>query len=129
MNILGIDFGTRRIGLAWMQTGLDIILPFGVIERGKSTGVPSELLERVKTENITKIVIGLPYTLEDKSENKNTARVRAFAKELEELSGVTVVFTDERLTSFEADTMGGEASRDEKAAMAILETYVDEQRV
>ena len=31
MNILGIDFGTKRIGLAWVQIGLDVILPFGVV--------------------------------------------------------------------------------------------------
>jgi putative holliday junction resolvase len=127
MNILGVDFGTKRIGLAWMQTGLDIVLPFGVVERGSQNDVPDALLQCIKTEKITKIVLGLPYTLEDKSENQNTQRVREFAKKLADASGVLVVFTDERLTSFEADNMGGEASRDEKAAMAILHTYKDEQ--
>jgi len=32
MNILSIDFGQKRIGLAWLQSGIDVILPFGIVE-------------------------------------------------------------------------------------------------
>ena len=57
MNILGIDFGTKRIGLAWMQTGLDIVLPFGVIERDSQKDVPDALLQCIKTEKIPKLFL------------------------------------------------------------------------
>lgn len=123
MNILAIDYGTKRIGLAWMQEGLDVVLPFGQIISLKSKVISPELVDLIRTERINKIIVGLPITLEDGSENPNTERVRAFGKALQEATGVEVVFEDERLSSAEADEMGGEASRDEKAAMVILRQY------
>lgn len=120
MNILGIDFGTKNIGLAWVQEGLDVVLPYGVIPADNI----SQLYTLIKEEGIAKLVIGLPVTLEDGSENANTARVRTFGELLAQDTGLPVVYIDERLSSFEADTMGGEASRDEKAAMVILQEYL-----
>lgn len=123
MNILGIDFGQKNIGLAWMQEGLDLILPYGNIRQNKREDIPSELLRLIKEEGIHKIVLGLPLTLDDGTENLNTKRVRAFGSALAEASELPVVFVDERLSSQAADDMGGEASRDEKAAMVILQNY------
>ncbi len=121
-NILGIDFGTTYIGLAWMQEGLDLVLPFGRIAVGDKR-VPDQLLELLKKEHIDEIVLGLPITLDDGSENANTKKVREFAEELTRLSSLPLIFVDERLTSFEADDMGGTVSRDERAAMVILQSY------
>ncbi|MEK7084316.1 MAG: Holliday junction resolvase RuvX [Patescibacteria group bacterium] len=118
MNILGIDFGTKRIGLAWMQKGLDVILPYGVV-----TG--EELPAFVKKEKIDLLVVGLPLGAEGE-ENPNTKRVRAFAENLKKETGLPVEFVDERYTTHEANTMGGGASLDEKAAMLILESYLAE---
>lgn len=123
MNILGIDFGTKRIGLAWMQEGLDVVLPYGRIEQVNEQQTIEELYTLVNQEHIAKIVIGLPLTLEDGSENAHTKKIRRFAQVLHEKISLPVVFIDERLSSFQADDMGGEASRDEKAAMVILENY------
>ncbi len=126
MNILGIDFGTKRIGLAWVQIGLDVILPFGVVEQISGQTIPEKLLSLIEKENINTLVIGLPLTLEDGTENPNTKRVRVFGDAVQKATGLPIVFVDERLTSFEADEMGGEASRDEKAAMVILQEYMQE---
>lgn len=123
MNILGIDFGTKYIGLSWMQEGLDVVLPYGRLVNTTFQPIPTELINLIQQEHITGVVLGLPLTLEDGSENANTKRVRAFAKELHALTKLPIFFVDERLSSFQADDMGGSASRDEKAAMVILETY------
>lgn len=122
MNILGIDFGTKHIGLAWVQEGLDVVLPFGRIQNSKL--IIQNLQDLIQKENIGKVVVGLPLTLEDGSENANTKRVRTFGEELQAATSLPVEYADERLTSFEADQMGGKASRDEKAAMVILQEYL-----
>ncbi len=130
MNILAIDFGTKRIGLAWAQKGLDIALPFGVISGESQDVMKTQLLELIKNEGINQLVFGLPLSVhEDELENPNTKRIRSFAKEVSDASGLPVAFTDERFSSAEADDMGGEASRDEKSAMIILKAYLDQEDV
>ena len=60
MNILGIDYGTRKIGLAWVQSGLDVVLPFGLVEIGDSEKNLQDIVKISKEENIDKIVVDLP---------------------------------------------------------------------
>lgn len=122
MNILGIDFGQKRIGLAWMQVGLDVILPYGVVQKKPDEIVPKELVNLIKEERINKVVIGLPLGMEGE-ENMNTNRVRGFGEELQKQIDVPIEFMDERFTTHEASRMGGTASLDEKSAMLILEMY------
>ena len=118
MNILGVDYGRKRIGLAWMQTSLDVILPYGLVDS------LDQLVKLIKKEKIDKVVLGLPLGLENMGENENTQRIRKFADELKKQTGIEIDFADERLTTAEAKEMGGDVSLDEKAAMLILETYL-----
>ena len=120
MNLLAIDYGDKRIGLAWAQTGLDVILPYGLIEGGVK-----ELTSLIKKEHIDKLVIGLPIGLESQEENMNTKKVRKFADKLKKETNLPIEFVDERFSSAQADSMGGETSRDEKSAMVILQSYLD----
>ena len=125
MNILGIDYGKKRIGLAWLQTGLDVILPFGlVIEKTREEQL-RKLAKIIKEENIDKIIFGFPLTLLDMRENNNTERIKKFAEDLYNITKKEFEFIDERLTTSEARTMDGDASLDEKSAMLILKTYLD----
>ena len=123
MNILGIDYGQKRIGLAWVQEGLDVVLPFGVIQKTPDELCPDELVNIIQTEKIHKIVVGLPVGMEGE-ENNNTKRIRGFAEELQNKTKLPLEFVDERFTTHEANRMGGVASADEKAAMLILESYL-----
>jgi putative holliday junction resolvase len=122
MNILGVDFGTKNIGLAWVETGLGVVLPFGVIKNEKNKAL-AELAGLIKKEKIEKIVFGLPLNL-DGGENANTKKVRMFAGRLEEKTGIRVYFESEIFSSRQAGRAAGGASRDEKAAMIILEDYL-----
>lgn len=124
MNILGIDYGEKRIGLAWCQEGLDLVLPFGVIQKEKGDIGKEALKTLIEKERIDTIIFGLPIGL-DGTENENTKKIRAFADELKKETSVPIAFVDERFTSQQADRMGGDASRDEKAAMVILQSYLD----
>lgn len=120
MNILAVDYGTKNIGLARASTGVDVILPFGSVSN------PEKLIEIIKKEKIDKIIAGLPLGL-DGSENKNTERVRKFIDELKKDISIPVEFITEVFSSQAADRMGGGVSRDEKAAMVILQSYFEKK--
>lgn len=121
---MGVDYGTKNIGLAWMQTGIDVVLPFGIID--SSAGAErsaQQLAQLVIKEKIDKIVFGLPLGT-DGRENENTEKVRKFSGLLEnKIKGVQIEFFNELFSSKQADRMEGGASRDEKAAMVFLEGY------
>ena len=130
MNILGIDYGAKRIGLAWVDTALGVVLPFGVIGNQKSEIRNQKLIDLILKQKIESIVIGLPLGLDGK-ENENTKRVRAFAAELKSHidDKIEIEFMDERFTTHEAARAGGGVSVDERAAMLILETYVEKMKL
>jgi len=122
MNILAIDFGTKNIGLAWCDTGIGVVFPFGVIKNEDKAKAKKELLDFIKKENVENLVVGLPLSLNG-DENKNTERIRSFVAGLD--LKIKTEFFDERFSSAQADRSGGGASRDEKAAMIILEGYLE----
>ena len=126
MNILGVDYGQKRIGLAWVQDGLDVVLPFGVIECASQDDAIQGIVSTVSSERIDTVVVGLPLSMQG-AESKNSERVRVFVDALKKALTVSVEMVDERLSSKQADAMGGDASRDEKAAMVILQSYIDQQ--
>ncbi len=126
MNILGIDWGKKRVGLAWVQSGLDVVLPFGVIETHKVDPL-AEIISIIREEKINIVVFGLPKTLSG-AEQENALAVREVGKKVAEATGVKVDFLDERYSSRAADRFGADgASRDEKAAMIMVQAYLDQK--
>lgn len=121
MQILAIDFGTKNIGLAWCDTGIGAVFPFGVIKSEDRKKAKKELEEFITKEHIERLVVGLPYSM-DGGENKNTERIREWVDSLD--TKIKIEFFDERFTSRQADRSEGGASRDEKSAMVILESYL-----
>lgn len=124
-NILAVDYGKKRIGLAWLQPGINVVLPYGLIRANTKTEQLKELQELVSTERITDVVFGLPLD-QSGAEGENAEAVRTFAAQL---TDANVHFIDERHSSKLADHMEGDATRDEKAAMAILQTFVEREGV
>ena len=117
MNILAIDYGTKNIGLAWTDTLIGVVLPFGIVHSLK------ELVKLINEEKLDKIVVGLPIGVGG-SDEKNITRVKEFTKDLEKEIKVPIIFYDERFSSQQADRMIGDASRDEKSAMVILDSFL-----
>ena len=125
MNILGVDYGKKRIGLAWTDTAIGVVLPFGVVKNNESRIMNQELVDVIEKEKVDRMIVGLPVGLDGK-ENANTTVVRVFVQELKKLVRIPIEFIDERFTSAQADRMsGGDATRDEKAAMVILQSFID----
>lgn len=131
MKVLAIDYGTRRVGLAIGDTEVNLALPHGVIERTSDAELLTRLREIVAEEEIDLVIVGEPVTLSGTS-SAQTKTSRAFADLLSAGLAVKVTLMDERLTSQRADavTLGAAAptrSRDELAAMFLLQDYLERQ--
>jgi putative Holliday junction resolvase len=101
-RIAGIDFGTVRIGIALSDPGRSIASPYENYTRHGTREDARRFVRLVKEEEVTLLVVGLPIHL-DGRESEKSREARAFGKWLEEVSGVPVVFFDERFTSVEAE--------------------------
>lgn len=128
MNILAVDFGTRRMGLAWVDTDLKVALPFGTIEGKNLAEISQKFVKLILTEKIDRIVIGLPFDLSGR-ECANTERVRKFVERVKKEIKIPIDFIDERFTSQAADKLDTGVSRDEKAAILILEDYLKRNKI
>ncbi len=128
MNVLAIDYGTTNIGLAWMQVGVAVALPFGVIKTKDRNEQKNKLITLLKEERIDVLVVGLPMSAEGIEESKNEIRVKKFIDGLLKEYTIEVVYIDERFTSQQADNTPGNVSRDEQAAIIILEQYMYSKR-
>ena len=101
-RIAGIDFGTVRIGIALSDPGRSIASPYENYTRHGTREDARRFVRLVEEEEVTLLVVGLPIHL-DGRESEKSREARAFGKWLEEVTGVPVVFFDERFTSVEAE--------------------------
>lgn len=119
---LGVDWGSKRIGLAIGSTENKLASPLSVVAS------LSDLLEVIKSEKIDRLVLGKPIHAHSPEKSLNS-EFEAFLKALEAQSQVPVELVDERFSSQLADSLGvlskrvGE--RDMVAAMVILQSYFD----
>ncbi|MDP8200749.1 MAG: Holliday junction resolvase RuvX [Candidatus Tenebribacter burtonii] len=132
-KLMGIDFGTVRIGIALSDPLQIISQPFKVILNTGST--ISEIRKIIKSEEVGKIILGLPLNL-DGEDTKKTMEVRKFSEILESNVDIPVIFWDERYTTVEANEelkymgYGIAESRkviDKVAASIILKSYMENQ--
>lgn len=123
MQILGIDFGLSKIGLAIAQDGW--VKPLKVISN--SSLVIEKINKICQDEEIEMIVLGLP-------EGRLVEPIREFARRLGQFVGLKVVLQDEDLTTHQAIVKMQESGNkkreleDAYAAAWILEEYLEERR-
>ena len=121
MRYLGIDYGTKRIGLAVSSEG--IAFPHGVLENDRH--VVLSLKETVNKERIEKIIIGDTRTFGG-HENQITKEVEMFTEKIRNEIGIPVVLANEAGSSIEASRYApGEEKHDDAAAAVILQRYLD----
>jgi putative pre-16S rRNA nuclease len=130
--LLGIDPGTRRIGVAISDAGRTIALPLDVVDR-RADGWLKRLAEVAREREVAGIVVGLPARL-DGSEGPEAAEARKLACLLERRLGVPAVMADERFTSAAANRAMAAADVDSRrrrplvdkvAAALMLQSYLD----
>jgi len=130
--ILGVDFGLKRIGIAFSNDSATIAFP-GPLVTGTEQECVRAILREAETRRATEIVIGLPKHM-DGSEGEMSDRVKAFAEKLRTKTGAVVVTWDERLTSVQANRAmrSGDipwkkrkTKIDSLAAQLMLQSYLD----
>jgi putative holliday junction resolvase len=132
MKYLGIDYGTKRIGLARSDSNGTLAFPHGVVKAG--AGALSAIHEVIKKEEIEKIVLGESNNFKGEP-NAVMENITEFKKDLEELTGLVVEYEAEFLSSaaaarqYDGDFGRGDKPSQEKldasAAAMILQSYLD----
>lgn len=121
MNLLALDIGMRRTGIAYADTTNGIVLPLDTFTHA----TPEELVARVQqlsTERkIDEIVIGLPLLLSGE-EGEQAKFVRACGTLLETLK-IPLFYLDERYST--PSGKGRVSDPDAAAACGILQMYID----
>jgi len=134
MNILGIDFGQRRVGLAKANSQNKIAFPFGYLQRKNDQQLLKELIQLIEKEGFELIVIGLPLSVKFQ-ETKQTKTTKRFATQLSSLVKIPIVFENELFTSQQAQQILKEKGKlkkgelDRVAAQLILQSYLDKNHI
>ncbi|HRN89188.1 Holliday junction resolvase RuvX [Hyphomicrobium sp.] len=135
-RLIGIDAGTKTLGLALSDTRRSIASALETIRRTKFTADATRLIDLTQEHGVVGYVLGLPANM-DGSEGPRAQASRAFARNMNKLSPLPVLLWDERMTTLEAERMliAADASRkrradviDKLAATLILQGALDRLR-
>jgi len=135
MNVLGVDFGKKRIGIATGDTVTRMAFPLRTVDGTDAVRAIEEILTIAKEEACECVVVGVPRPLPkaDGVERKNVeAEALAFVEAIRAKTKLPVEIEDERFSSRMADrwrelseTKKKNFNRDASAAAAILESYLE----
>lgn len=132
-RLLGLDYGTHRVGVAISDTSHIIATPYAVLAADRAV---DGIVEILGLEDIDEIVVGLPVSLSG-DEGASAAAARSFADEVAARTGLPVVLVDERFTTKVAEDAliaGGVRRnkrrdiRDKMAATVMLQGHLDSLR-
>jgi putative Holliday junction resolvase len=132
-RLLGVDFGSVRIGLAVSDPDRKLAFPLEVRQRRGPEADAAFFRALAAREEVGGLVVGLPVHL-DGREGTKAQEARAFGAWLAGQTGLPVVFCDERFTTVLAESALWEAGlthkgrkerRDKVAAQMMLQAYLD----
>ena len=136
MRIIGLDFGSKTVGVAVSDELLITAQGLEIVRRKSENKLRQTLArieELIKEYNVEKIVLGFPKNMNN-SEGERCEKTLEFKEMLERRTGLTVELWDERLTTVAADNLMMEAGIrrenrkeyvDQIAASFILQGYLD----
>lgn len=133
MRCLGIDYGTRRIGLSYGDD-IGVATPLPALVQAEAAQRWAQLTTMIRARGITDIILGYPYNM-DGSAGFKAQEVDAFAAELRQHFGLPIHLVDERLTSYEAESTIAKHKRrevrdrglvDSRAATIILQDFLNQ---
>jgi len=97
-RLMGLDLGSKTIGLSLSDITLTVASPLETIRRTKFSKDVERLLELAAEHEIGGFVVGLPVNM-DGSEGPAVQSARAFVRNLQKLSPIPVAFWDERMST------------------------------
>ena len=131
--LLGIDYGTKRVGVAVSDQDQKFSSPLHNLDR-QGIQADARIFRRLTEEyRPVGIVIGLPIHLSG-DESQKSREARSYAEWLASVTGLPFAFQDERFTSFQAERLLAEAELTKKqrkaridklAAQILLQTFLD----
>lgn len=139
MRILGLDYGTKTVGVAMSDPLLLTARGIEIIRRdheNKLRKTYARIEELIREYGVEKIVLGYPRNMDD-TEGERCTRTKEFMEGLKRRTGLPVILWDERLTTVAADEIMIEAglTREERkqyvdkiAAAIILQEYLEHIR-
>lgn len=124
MYILGIDFGTKKLGVAILEDSSEITSPLPLVKNDQYLW---QSLGKIVTDyRIQQVVIGLP------SYEDTAKKVKKFAEELQQQFSLTVSYMNEDNTSIgikkNLRTQKQQQNLDSYSAVAILEQWLSERK-
>jgi putative Holliday junction resolvase len=146
-RLLGVDLGTRRVGLAVAEAGEERARPLTTLARRRTLALDGEALARIASANgVDEVIVGLPLDMSG-SEGAMAMAAREWATAVARQTGLVVRLRDERLSSHVAESRVGRPGRgraggppgpvrraahrariDQAAAAVILEDELEARR-
>jgi putative Holliday junction resolvase len=123
MRVLALDYGSARCGCAVSDPTGFLATPIEPVTRPLTSRGLSRLRGLVRELEVERVIVGLPLSLSG-SDSDQTRESRAFAERLRQELAVPVELYDERFTTRLAETHGGRASEDSRAAAHLLEGWL-----
>jgi putative Holliday junction resolvase len=129
VKYLGIDFGSRKVGLALGDGSVGVAMPWKMIPGGAD--LVARVREMVRAEGVEVLVVGVAVP-QGAQRREHYERTLVFCEALAEETGLVVERVDEQFTSAAARQVRHEAAldtpEDALAAMIILQAFFDEGR-
>ena len=123
MRYLGIDYGTKRVGVSVSDENGQLAFPYAILENSK--GLVGEVKAICVKEGITNIVVGESVNYEGQP-NLVMEEITSFVAELREVVAIPVVYEREFLSTQQARFFQTDSTHvDDSAAAIILQSYLD----
>lgn len=119
-RVMGLDLGTKTIGLALSDVGRIVATPYQTLKRVKFGADAAQLLAIFDKEGVGAMVLGLPVEM-DGSEGPRCQSTRAFARNLTRLTDLPIGFWDERLSTVAAERALIEADTSRKRRKEVID--------
>ena len=103
-RLMGLDLGSKTIGLALSDVMLSVASPLEPIRRTKFTPDAQRLIERIKEHDVGALVLGMPFEM-DGTEGKRCQSTRDFAINFKKMRDIPISYWDERLSTSAVERM------------------------
>ena len=121
-SLLGLDLGTKTIGVAVSDTDRKLAAPVFTIARARFASDAERLLELAAERRAVGFVLGLPLNM-DGGEGPRAQATRAFARNLAKLTALPIALWDERLSTAAVERVLIEADASRRKRKAVIDQH------
>ena len=118
--LIGLDLGTKTIGVAVSDHMRNVATPLETIKRQKFTKDAETLLKLCNNRALTGIILGLPRNMNG-TEGPRAQSTRAFARNLSQKTNLMITYWDERLSTVAAEKLLLEANTSRKRRSEVID--------